>query len=69
VEPGVWRPRYQAGLEAHLREAAAVCQRLGAAFQRVVTDQPLELVLAAFLRDHRRRGRLIRRRETAPPAP
>jgi uncharacterized protein (DUF58 family) len=62
VEPDALRSEYQRRLATHCRNAEAVCQKLGASFHRVVTDQPLELALVDFLRDRSRRNRLIRRR-------
>jgi len=41
-------------IEAHNADVQAVCKKLGAAFERTVTSQPLELVLSGFL--HARRA-------------
>jgi uncharacterized protein (DUF58 family) len=65
VDPEAQRPEYQRRLADHCRQAEIICQKLGAAFHRLVTDQPLELVLIDFLRGRRRRNKLIRRRVLA----
>jgi uncharacterized protein (DUF58 family) len=62
LEPEAARADYQSRLAGHCRRAETICQKLGAAFHRVVTDQPLELALADFLRGRSRRNKLIRRR-------
>ncbi|MCR9199037.1 MAG: DUF58 domain-containing protein [Planctomycetaceae bacterium] len=41
-------------IEAHNADVQAVCEKLGASFERTVTSQPLELVLSGFL--HARRA-------------
>ena len=56
------RSEYQRRLAGHCRQAEIICQKLGAAFHRLVTDQPLELALVDFLRGRNRRNKLIRRR-------
>ncbi len=65
VDPAGLRADYQSRLSGHCREAEAVCQKLGASFHRVVTNQPLELALIDFLRSRSRRNKLIRRRVPA----
>ena len=62
VDPAVARADYQRRFGAHCRQAEQICQKLGAAYDRVVTDQPLERALSDFLRGRRRRGKLVRRR-------
>lgn len=62
VDPAALREEYQQRLSKHCRNAELVCQKLGAAYRRIVTDQPLELALMDFLRSRERRNRLIRRR-------
>jgi uncharacterized protein (DUF58 family) len=62
VDPVALRADYQARMSAHCRQAEAICRKLGAAFHRVVTDQPLEIALVEFLRARSRRNKLIRRR-------
>ena len=65
VDPEAQRPEYQRRLADHCRQAEIICQKLGAAFHRLVTDQPLELALVDFLRGRSRRNKLIRRRVAA----
>src|ERR1017187_9256405 len=65
VDPQALRSEYQRRLTGHCRQAEIICQKLGAAFYRLVTDQPLELALADFLRGRRRRNKLIRRGTSA----
>jgi uncharacterized protein (DUF58 family) len=55
ADPETSRSKFQKQINAHNDQVESVCTRLGAAFVRVTTDQPLELVLSAFL--HARRGR------------
>jgi uncharacterized protein (DUF58 family) len=62
VDPAALRSEYQSRLAGHCREAEVICQKLGAAFHRVVTDQPLELALVNFLRGRSRRNKPVRRR-------
>jgi len=61
VDPGAARGEYQRRLADHCRRAEAICQKLGAAYHRIITDQPLEKALAHFLRGRRRRNKLVRR--------
>jgi uncharacterized protein (DUF58 family) len=65
VDPESLRSEYQRRLAGHCRQAESICQKLGAAFHRMVTDQPLELALVEFLRGRSRRNKLIRRRVRA----
>ncbi len=69
VDPQALRPEYQRMLASHCRQAEVICQKLGAAFHRLVTDQPLELALGDFLRGRSRRNKLIRRRVPAFSSP
>lgn len=61
VDPAGARAEYQKRLAAHGRRAELICQKLGAAFQRIVTDRPLELALADFLRARQGQKRVRRR--------
>jgi uncharacterized protein (DUF58 family) len=61
VDPAAVRARYRERLEAHTDELRTICQRLGAGWHRLVTNEPLEHALFAFLRDRNRRGRGVRR--------
>jgi uncharacterized protein (DUF58 family) len=65
VDPQALRSEYQRRLAGHCRQAEITCQKLGAAFHRLVTDQPLELAMVEFLRSRSRRNKLIRRRTPA----
>ena len=62
LDPPALRSEYQRRLHEHCRQAELVCQKLGASFYRLVTDQPLELALVDFLRARLRRNKLVRRR-------
>ncbi len=61
VDPAAVRSRYRERLEAHTASLRALCQRLGVAWHRLMTHQPLEHGLFQFLRDRTRRGRGVRR--------
>jgi uncharacterized protein (DUF58 family) len=61
ADPAALRPEYQHRLASHCRRAEVICQKLGAAYHRVVTDQPLELALVDFLRGRSHRNKLVRR--------
>jgi uncharacterized protein (DUF58 family) len=65
VDPQALRPEYQRRLDAHCRRAEIICRNLGAAFNRVITNQPVEMALVEFLRARGRRNKLIRRRAAA----
>jgi uncharacterized protein (DUF58 family) len=65
VDPKALCSEYQRRLAGHCRQAEVICQKLGAAFHRMVTDRPLELALVDFLRGRSRRNKLIRRRVPA----
>jgi len=62
IDPEALRAEYQSRLAGHCRLAEGLCQKLGAAFHRLVTDQPLELALVDFLRGRSRRNKRVRRR-------
>jgi uncharacterized protein (DUF58 family) len=62
VDPASLRADYQARMAAHCAQAETLCRKLGAAFHRIVTYQPLEIALAEFLRARSRRNKLVRRR-------
>jgi uncharacterized protein (DUF58 family) len=65
VDPDTVRADYQSRLAAHCHEAEIIYQKLGAAFHRIVTDQPVEMALVDFLRGRSRRNKLVRRRAQA----
>jgi uncharacterized protein (DUF58 family) len=60
VDAQALRSEYLDKLTRHCRQVELVCQKLGATFNRLVTDQPLELALVDFLRGRLRRGKLVR---------
>lgn len=62
VDPATLRAGYQVRLADHCRDAEAICRKLGAAYHRIITNQPLELALVDFLRGREHRNKLIRRR-------
>lgn len=62
LDPEAVRSEYQHRLQQHTTGVESVCRKLGFAFQRVVTNQPLELALFDFLKSRSRRGKVIRRR-------
>jgi uncharacterized protein (DUF58 family) len=61
VDPQALRGEYLDRLTRHCRRAEIICQKLGATFNRLVTNQPLELALVDFLRGRLHRNKLIRR--------
>jgi hypothetical protein len=54
VDPAAARAGYVEKMTTHLAAVSGICEKLGVAYQRVTTDQPLELALFEFL-EHRRR--------------
>jgi len=62
VDPALARASYQSRLREHCEQVEGICRKLGFAFHRVVTDQPLERALLDFLRSRARRGKMVRRR-------
>jgi len=62
LDPEAVRSEYQRRLQQHTTGVESVCRKLGFAFQRVVTNQPLELALFDFLKSRSKRGKVIRRR-------
>jgi len=62
IDPEAVRPDYQRRLQAHTDGVETACRKLGFAFQRALTNQPLERALFDFLKARRRRGKAIRRR-------
>jgi uncharacterized protein (DUF58 family) len=61
IDPAQARDEYRRRLDAHSAAVEAACRRLGAAFHRISTAEPLELSLFEFLQARLRRGRLVRR--------
>ena len=65
VDPLAWRDQYRRKIEEHCRTAEAICQKMGASFHRLITNQPLEMALVEFLRGRSRRNKLVRRHQRA----
>ncbi|HEX2746501.1 MAG TPA: DUF58 domain-containing protein, partial [Verrucomicrobiales bacterium] len=61
IDPAAARQGYLEKLGAHERALRAVCMKLGIGFQRILTNEPLEIALSGFLRERARRGRPVRR--------
>ncbi|MCC6235332.1 MAG: DUF58 domain-containing protein [Verrucomicrobiales bacterium] len=61
VDPEQARARYRERFEEHTAHVRRMCERLGILLHRLSTDQPLEVALAAFLRDRSRMPRAVRR--------
>lgn len=61
LDPAAVRSEYQRRFQQHSQGVEAICRKLGFAFHRLTTDQPLDLVLHDFLRSRSRRGKRIRR--------
>jgi len=62
LDPEAVRSDYQQRLQGHSQAVENICRKLGFAFHRVATDQPLDRALLDFLRSRNRRGRRINRR-------
>jgi uncharacterized protein (DUF58 family) len=62
LDPEAVRTDYQRRLRSHSDGVEAICRKLGFAFHRVQTDQPMDTALFDFLRSRSRRGKLVRRR-------
>jgi uncharacterized protein (DUF58 family) len=61
IDPAAARRKYLGRFEEHGGSLRSICNKLGAEFLSVTTDQPLDRVLSDFLRQRRRRGKSIRR--------
>jgi uncharacterized protein (DUF58 family) len=61
IDPATARKAYGQKFRAHGDNLRTTCERLGIAFERLSTDQPLELALASFLRQRTQRGRRVQR--------
>ena len=68
IDPAAARATYQRRLREHGEGVEAICRKLGFAFHRLLTDQPLDSALLDFLRGRLRLGRAIRRRQQRAPA-
>jgi uncharacterized protein (DUF58 family) len=62
IDPQAARAEYQRRFAAHAAELKQACLDLGVDFNRLTTDQPLELALFDLLHVRDRRGRRIARR-------
>ena len=62
LDPEAVRSEYQRRLQAHTDGVVTICRKLGFAFHRVVTDQPLELALFDFLKSRSSRSKRVNRR-------
>lgn len=65
LDPETVRAEYQLRLQSHGLGVEAVCRKLGFAFHRVVTNEPMDIALFNFLQSRNRRGKLVRRRTQA----
>jgi len=69
LDPAAIRAEYQRRFQAHAKNIENICRKLGFAFHRVVTNQPMDLALFNFLQSRNRRGKLIRRHvQSASPS-
>ena len=62
LDPEAVRSEYQRRLQAHTDGVETICRKLGFAFHRVATNQPLELALFDFLKSRSSRGKRVNRR-------
>ena len=65
IEPTTARRNYLRRFTEHGDAARAVCQKLGAEYLTITTDQPLDRLLFDFLRERQRRGKTIQRHANA----
>jgi uncharacterized protein (DUF58 family) len=68
LDPETVRAEYQRQLHAHGLGVETICRKLGFAFHRVVTNEPMDVALFNFLQSRNRRGKLIRRRTQSTPS-
>ena len=69
IDPLMAKKEYLRKFTAHNAGIESVCRKLGAAYHRLTTDQPLELALFDFLRARMQRGKFVRRAQRTAPAP
>jgi uncharacterized protein (DUF58 family) len=62
LDPVTARKEYLRKLEDHCGSLRRTCENLGAAFQRLDSTRPLEMVLFDFLRQRMKRRRTVRQR-------
>ena len=68
LDPAAIRAEYQRRFQAHAENIENICRKLGFAFHRVVTNEPMDVALFNFLQSRNRRGKLIRRRTQSTPS-
>jgi len=61
IDPAAAKRNYLKRFAEHGDAARAVCQKLGAEYLSVTTDEPLDRVLSDFLRQRQHRGKTIQR--------
>ncbi len=62
IDPAVARRDYVPRFEAHNEELRRRCQTHGVAVHRLLTSEPLDFALLAFLQERARQGRQVRHR-------
>jgi len=65
IDPSAAKRNYLQRFAEHGDAARAVCSKLGADYLQVTTDEPLDQVLANYLRHRQRRGKTIQRHANA----
>lgn len=63
VEPAQARQTYKRNFDAHETKIRETCQKLGAEYSRMLTDDPIETALFDVIRSQMRRGRKVMRRD------
>jgi uncharacterized protein (DUF58 family) len=61
IDPAAARKEYLRRLESHCGNLRSICQHLGAAYNRMPTDRPLELALFDFVRGRMQLKHRVRR--------
>lgn len=69
LDPETVRAEYQRRFQAHSEGVEAICRKLGFAFHRVVTNEPMDIALFNFLQSRNRRGKRVNRRTQQSFAP
>jgi uncharacterized protein (DUF58 family) len=69
LDPETVRAEYQRRFQAHSEGVEAICRKLGFAFHRVVTNEPMDIALFNFLQSRNRRGKRVNRRSQQSFAP
>ena len=69
LNPETVRAEYLRKLHAHAAGVETICRKLGFAFHRVVTHEPMDISLFNFLQSRKSRGKMVRRRtQTRSPS-